>query len=187
MKSKEAPLNQKGIPTAPFVDKIEDYVTSQEQVEPTLRQFQKLIAKYRFMEISFQRHTAGLLEKIPEMDKTLQMLRFLESKKENKEPFETYFELDDTLYAKAVIPPTNKADIWLGVKANVMIEYPIPEAIEFLLSKLASAKESLKQYEEDLEFVRENITTLEVNIARIYNWVYLIYNIKKKANMNNRM
>ncbi|KTW27267.1 hypothetical protein T552_02250 [Pneumocystis carinii B80] len=168
MKSKEAPLNQKGIPTAPFVDKIEDYVTSQEQVEPTLRQFQKLIAKYRFMEISFQRHTAGLLEKIPEMDKTLQMLRFLESKKENKEPFETYFELDDTLYAKAVIPPTNKADIWLG--ANVMIEYPIPEAIEFLLSKLASAKESLKQYEEDLEFVRENITTLEVNIARIYNW-----------------
>lgn len=51
-----------------------------------------------------------------------------------------------------------------------MIEYPIPEAIEFLLSKLASARESLKQYEEDLEFVRENITTLEVNIARIYNW-----------------
>lgn len=180
MNTKETSCHQRGIPVAPFVDKIEDYVTSREQVEPTLKQFQKLIAKYQFMEINFQRHVAGLLEKIPEMDKTLQILRLLESRKENKDPFETYFELNDTLYAKALIPSTDKADIWLG--ANVMIEYPISEAIEFLMSKMTSAKASLKQYEEDLEFIRENITTLEVNIARIYNWDVMQRRMEKSSN-----
>ncbi|KAG5439729.1 hypothetical protein PCANB_000011 [Pneumocystis canis] len=150
---------QRNIPVAPFVDKIENFVTSREHVEPVLKQFQELMAKYQFMEINFQRHTEGLLEKIPEMDKTLQMLHFLQKKSEKKEHFETFFEFNNTLYVKASIPA-----------ANVMIEYPIPEAIEFLQSRISIAKASLKKYEEDLEFIRENITTLEVNIARIYNW-----------------
>ncbi len=31
-------------PYAPFVDKVEDYVSSREDVEPTLRSFQEMIA-----------------------------------------------------------------------------------------------------------------------------------------------
>lgn len=51
-----------------------------------------------------------------------------------------------------------------------MLEYPIVEATDLLTSKLKSAQESLKLCEEDLEFLRENITTVEVNTARVYNW-----------------
>ena len=36
--------------------------------------------------------------------------------------------------------------------------------------KLETAKESLKAAEEDLEFLRVQITTLEVATARVYNW-----------------
>jgi hypothetical protein len=36
--------NPRGIPYAPFVDKVEDYVTSRADVEPTLRRFQEMIA-----------------------------------------------------------------------------------------------------------------------------------------------
>jgi hypothetical protein len=51
-----------------------------------------------------------------------------------------------------------------------MLAYPIPEAEELLSGKLKTAKESLGTCEEDLEFLREQITTLEVAFARVYNW-----------------
>jgi hypothetical protein len=31
------------------------------------------------------------------------------------DPIETTFELNDTLYAKAAIPPTDEVYLWLGV------------------------------------------------------------------------
>jgi hypothetical protein len=39
-----------------------------------------------------------------------------------------------------------------------------------LTEKLAAAELSLANCEEDLEFLREQITTLEVATARVYNW-----------------
>lgn len=69
---------------------------------------------------------------------------------------ETTFELNDTLYAKAEVPPTDEVYLWLG--ANVMLAYPIPEAEELLQSKLSTAKQSLSTCEEDLDFLREQIT-----------------------------
>lgn len=83
------------------------------------------------------------------------------------------FELNDTLYAKAKVPPTEEVYLWLGVReiyailsesianlwqANVMLSYPINEAEELLSSKLSSAQTSLSNCEEDLDFLREQIT-----------------------------
>lgn len=51
-----------------------------------------------------------------------------------------------------------------------MIEYSIDEALELLTDKLAHAKQSLQVVHEDLDYLREQITTMEVNIARVYNW-----------------
>lgn len=34
---------------------------------------------------------------------------------EESDPIETTFELNDTLFAKAEVPPTNEVYIWLGV------------------------------------------------------------------------
>ena len=45
-----------------------------------------------------------------------------------------------------------------GAQANVMLSYPVPEAEELLKSKLAAAKESLDNCEEDMDFLREQIT-----------------------------
>jgi hypothetical protein len=39
-----APTNPRGIPQAPFVDNVEDYVSNHEQVEITLRNFQEMIS-----------------------------------------------------------------------------------------------------------------------------------------------
>lgn len=70
-----------------------------------------------------------------------------------------------------------------------MLSYPIDEAEALLESKLQAAKQSLSNCEEDLDFLREQITvsllvlklpwqgnlsdsgqTMEVAVARVYNW-----------------
>ncbi|KAL9615537.1 MAG: hypothetical protein Q9167_000050 [Letrouitia subvulpina] len=189
VQTKDAATNPRGIPYAPFVDKVEDYVSSRAEVDGTMKSFQEMISydlfhhlsasltalirplvhrKYQFMEVNTQRRAAGLKEKIPDIQKTLDMVKFLKTRKPGSDSIETTFELNDTLYAKAEVPPTDEVYLWLG--ANVMLSYPIAEAETLLDSKLSTAQQSLENCEEDLDFLREQITTLEVATARVYNW-----------------
>ena len=106
--------------------------------------------------------------------------------KEIQTSLSTTFQLNPTLYAHASIPllptppPPSSAStpaepnspfqiyIWLG--ANTLVSYPLPEAQELLSSKLATAQSTLQTSEEDVEFLREQITSLEVAVARVWNW-----------------
>jgi hypothetical protein len=149
------------------------------------------------MEVNLLSRRKSLESKIPEIDKTLQVVTYLMTRKvmiislnylliyfikDSDEPIETQYELADTLWANAKIPPTETVNLWLGVcyyivnkytthiQANVMLEYPLEEARDLLTEKLGKAKQSLKEVKEDLDFLREQITTMEVNTARVYNW-----------------
>jgi hypothetical protein len=51
-----------------------------------------------------------------------------------------------------------------------MLSYSLPAAQSLLRSKLALAETSLRTSIEDLEFLREQVTVMEVNTARVYNW-----------------
>ena len=42
--SKDASTNPRGIPYAPFVDKVEDYVSSRAEVDGTMKSFQEMIS-----------------------------------------------------------------------------------------------------------------------------------------------
>ena len=46
--SKDAQTNPRGIPYAPFVDKVEDYVSSRAEVDGTMKSFQEMIS-YAFL------------------------------------------------------------------------------------------------------------------------------------------
>ncbi|KAF9408499.1 hypothetical protein BGZ94_002285 [Podila epigama] len=123
------------------------------------------------MEINSLQRKRNLDAKIPEIRKTLEMVQFLQAEAEEGDEdkeIETMYELNDTLYATANIKPTGKVCLWLG--ANVMLEYPVGEAAELLTTKLDTALKTLKNTEEDLEYLRDQITTMEVNTARVYNW-----------------
>jgi len=50
-----------------------------------------------------------------------------------------------------------------------MLLYPLQEAEDLLSSKLSSAKKSLQETGEDLEWLREQVTVMEVNFARVHN------------------
>lgn len=118
------------------------------------------------MQVNMLQRKKNLSEKIPEIQKTLDMVSFLSSRTE--ESFDTQFELNDTLYAKANIDAPQSVYLWLG--ANVMLEYPLDEASTLLSGKLTTATKSLTSVEEDLLFLQEQITIMEVNVARVYNF-----------------
>lgn len=61
------------------MDKVEDYVSSRAEVDGTMKSFQEMISKYQFMEVNTQRRAAGLKEKIPDIQKTLDTVQFLKA------------------------------------------------------------------------------------------------------------
>lgn len=48
-----------------------------------------------------------------------------------------------------------------------MLSYKLPQAQELLTAKLTSAQQNLSNVIEDLEFLREQVTVMEVNTARV--------------------
>ena len=51
-----------------------------------------------------------------------------------------------------------------------MLEYPVGEARELLFTNLRNAEKNIEELSGELEFVKDQITTSEVNMARVYNW-----------------
>ncbi|RKO97856.1 hypothetical protein CXG81DRAFT_15554 [Caulochytrium protostelioides] len=166
--------NPRGIPKAPFVEKVEEFCAIGE-ADATLRSFQEMIAKYKYMQTSLEGRKKSLESKLPEITKTLELVQFMNAKSQaatdqgaSPEPLNTHYELSDTLWANAKVDLTDKVNLWLG--ANVMLEYSLEEAEALLTTKRDAARTTLKQVDEDLEYLREQITTMEVNTARVYNW-----------------
>ena len=81
---------------------------------------------------------------------------------------ETNFLISDNIWAKARVPnDTGKVGLWLG--ANVMVEYTFDDAIVLLGKNLANAQAKIAETEGDMDFLKDQITTTEVNMARVYN------------------
>ena len=55
----------------------------------------------------------------------------------------------------------------LSLQANVMLEYPIEGAEKLLCKNLSQAETTLQQVGEDLDYIRDQCTTLEVGILII--------------------
>ena len=87
------------------------------------------------MENSLATRRKRLKAQVPDIKSSLAMIKKLREKKGSEEDMETQFLLSDQVYAKAVIPPTDKVCLWLG--ANVMLEYTL-EGRLFRFLKAAS-------------------------------------------------
>ncbi|OWB72873.1 hypothetical protein B5S31_g2597 [[Candida] boidinii] len=199
--------NPRGIPKAKFIEKVEDFInpktSSDADVSTFLSELETRLQQYKFMEESKRNTLRSLNTKIPDIKNNLSMVKFLKEKKEGKNgddddddddddldldedentkgKIEVNYELNDTLYSTATVD-TEKLDsvgLWLG--ANVMLEYPLDEAINMLVERLKIAENSKKITLEDIEYLRENITTMEVNISRAYNWGVNLRKQKEKT------
>ncbi|CAD7093341.1 unnamed protein product [Hermetia illucens] len=171
VKMPKLPENQKsfaGIPQAVFVEDIDQFMALSENesnVEKVLQRLDEQHGKYKFMEFNLDSRRRRLKQQIPDLIKSLEMVQVLKDQTEEKE---TQFLLSEQVFVKTIVPPTKTVCLWLG--ANVMLEYPLDEAEVLLKQNMESAIANLKSVEHDQDFLRDQLTTTEVNMARVYNW-----------------
>jgi len=170
-KSEDAEVSTKdAIPTAVFIEDIDAYMVKEGSAEAALEKLQRLYQAFKFIEQRLTQKKAKLKIKIPEINKTYTSLLAMEERSKKGEALNTHYELAQSIYVKAKVNvhENDKVCLWLG--ANVMLEYPRAEAIELLGQQQTDAKTALATVIDDMGFLRDQITTTEVNMARVFNW-----------------
>ncbi|GAB6032837.1 Prefoldin subunit 3 [Chamberlinius hualienensis] len=163
--------NHSGIPEALFVEDVDAFMKlpeNNESVDQVLKRLDEQHSKYKFMELNLLHKRKRLKSQIPDIKSSLDIIRHMKVRQESSELIDTHFLLSDQVYVKAKIPPTDRVCLWLG--ANVMLEYMSDDAESLLSKNLEKATKNLAHLEEDLDFLRDQFTTTEVNMARVYNW-----------------
>ncbi|KAK7249585.1 VHL-binding protein [Aureococcus anophagefferens] len=148
--------NPRGIPHVAFIDSVESTLaaTTDGTVETLIGAFNELHQKFKILE--------G--HKAPDED----------AKHEAEEDFMSHYSLSEMIYGRATITPTGNASA-SGSALNAMVEYPYDEALDILTLSLKNAKLRKDICDEDLDMLRDQIITVEVNMARVFN-----YDVKRR-------
>jgi prefoldin subunit 5 len=161
--------------SAPFIENIEAFVRDKGTAEAALMQLQGTYAELKQLEASLAARRQNLLGKVPDIEQTLDALLHMRGSESEGETAtaaqqqRVQYELSDGFFATAVVPaPARRVNLWLG--ANVMMEYPIGDAVALLEANLAGARANAARLGEDLAVVKDRIVTIEVNIARVFNY-----------------
>ncbi|KAL7574921.1 hypothetical protein ACA910_010748 [Epithemia clementina (nom. ined.)] len=174
--------NDRGIPKAKFIDDVGIFSASFEpaaSAELLIGAYSELMTKYRTYESQLQQRQLRLKDKVPELEKSLSLVRTLKDKqqkaKENDDDESlatgiSRFSLADNIYAQAELDYRNNTTVNLWLGANVMLEFTYQEALDFLSQNQERAKKEYKETLQDVAFVRDQIVTSEVTLSRIYNW-----------------
>ena len=169
--------NNADIPTALFIEDVDKFLKESAEgggvevdekfIEGVLEIMQQEYSKFKYMEQHLVYNLRTFKTKIPEIEKTLNAVKRLKTAADDDKELDINYSLADNVWAKAHINPNNTVYLWLG--ANVMLEYNYADAIGILSDNLSKAHEKAEQTRQDLAFLKNQITTSEVNIARVYN------------------
>ena len=140
--------NERGIPATKFLDDIELFASSFKppaSPELLIGAYSDLYSKFKAYEQQLIQKRVSYQEKLPEMEKSIKLVRHLKNKKDAGESsVVTRYSLADTIYSKAEVDCSQGiVNLWLG--ANVMLEYTYDEALELLTSKETLAKKDFKE------------------------------------------
>ncbi|KAL0251766.1 hypothetical protein GEMRC1_000978 [Eukaryota sp. GEM-RC1] len=167
------PANTRGIPAMFFIEDLDAFMRS-ETPENAIQNFHDNYSKYKLLEQRLSSSIASLKGRIPEIEKNLEAIEMLVSKTEESDQIPVSYQLADNVSAAATANLTDRSVcLWLG--AEVMVKYSFEEAQSLLKDNLRAAETNLERTLEDLDFVRVQITTTEVNTSRVFN-----YDVKKR-------
>ncbi|SBS80315.1 prefoldin subunit 3, putative [Plasmodium ovale curtisi] len=167
-------------------ERVTEFLQNKDE-EAVLRLAKELLLKYKFMEHTFVTRQMNTEKKIPELKDALKIVNALHKRKEMNESknMELYFPLEESLYAKGVVEKTDKILLWLG--ANVMVEFPFKEALDLLNLHLDRAITLYEDMDKELVWLHEQISTTEINISRIHNYVEMKKKSKEKDGVENQI
>jgi prefoldin subunit 5 len=127
------------------------------------------------MEAQIVKHNEGIKVKIPDIEKAIEAVEYMEkkNKEEKKEDEKANLNIDfmisNNLWAKADVPIGETVCLWLG--ADIMCEYSFDEAKTLLAKNLSNAKITLGNNETDLDYLKDQITVCEVS-KDIFNFFF---------------
>ena len=127
------------------------------------------------MEAQIIKHNEGIKVKIPDIEKAIEAVEFMEKKnsevvqksEEEKNKMSIDFMVSNNLWAKAEVPIGNTVCLWLG--ADIMCEYTFDEAKVLLSKNLSNAQTTLTNNENDLDYIKDQITVCEVSKDSFFN------------------
>jgi prefoldin subunit 5 len=146
---------------------INVYSESGKDIDVVVQEARDTLQRYSHVEQELLQRKQRLSLKQPEIERCLDAVNLLIEKQDDEDDVELDFSLADQVYARAKLQKAGYVGLWLG--AGVMVEYSLDEAKELLEEQLSSAKKQLETLTKDLEYVRDQVTTSEVTLARIYN------------------
>mmetsp|Transcript_31787 Transcript_31787/g.38413 ORF Transcript_31787/g.38413 Transcript_31787/m.38413 type:complete len:185 (-) Transcript_31787:406-960(-) len=155
------------VPKAEFIEDIDEYMKGK-VTEEVLKNLQERYQQYKLAESRIQQVRLKMQTKMPDIKKGIEMVDLLLSKSDSGEEVQIQYELTDNIYARAKVEGAKTVNLWLG--ANVMLEYPLDEAKALLEQNYNNAKTALENSIKDMYYLRDQITTTEVSIARTYNF-----------------
>lgn len=156
-----------GVPVALFVDNVETFLAGRD-ADTAIRGLEERLQQYKLVEVRLLAQRRDLENKLPDIQKCLQVLSQLEEHDKSGEEMKVDFELVEGMFAQASVKESKHVCLWLG--ANVMLEYSLEEARSLLEKNLGNATSSLKALIDDIHFLRDQINTTEVTVARVFNW-----------------
>jgi prefoldin subunit 5 len=118
------------------------------------------------MEAQIVKHNEGIKVKIPDIEKAIEAVEYMQKKRsETKDTEKANLNIDfmvsNNLWAKADVPIGDTVCLWLG--ADIMCEYSFDEARTLLAKNLTNAQITLGNNETDLDYLKDQITTCEVS------------------------
>lgn len=167
--------NPRGIPTVAYFEDVDVFLAEHKcTIEVAIGAFTEMHQKYKLMDGTLTRQKANLKSKIPEIENTLELVQLLKHMQESEEEDTLVnYPLADTVFARARVNCNGTVYLWLG--ADVMVEYSYDEAIAMLERNLSNAQDKLVETSEDIDHLKNQSITLEVNMARVFN-----HSVKKK-------
>ena len=171
-------VNPRGIPKALFIDLNDTKITS--NLELTVANVQQNLQKYEYMLKPKDQQLKSITDITKDIKTNSKVIDTLiaqnadDSDDEDGEFQDIQYELEDGLFAFASIPKkstTNTVSLWLG--SGILMEFTYEEAQQILSEKSAVYTNKINEIMEDIEFLREQITTLQVNMSKVYNYSIL--------------
>lgn len=110
------------IPKAEFIEDVAAFLKGKTS-EAAIAELEDRYRTYKMAESQLFQKKARLMSKLPEIQKTLDIVVILIEKEGSGEKLVTDFELADNVYAKANLEDVHNVNLWLG--AGVMVEYTL--------------------------------------------------------------
>ncbi|KAI3386004.1 hypothetical protein SNEBB_009324 [Seison nebaliae] len=172
-----------GIPKSIFIEDVAAFLKKEEmEADGVLILYQKLYQKYKIMQESIRKRRAQLRDQLPDFLSSVKMIEHLMLKRNEdrsdrssgdyeKKPLKTRFTLSSNVFVDGEIEDYENLGIWLG--CNIMVEHTLDEAHAMIKVNIEKIEKGLGEVTKTEDYIREQINTTEVNMARFYNYVVI--------------